>query len=160
MSSITISYPLSPQRIASEFRRMDETTEEVQQSLRDIPHLAKVLEYSLSDRAAQRREIERKDLLHHWSMHPQDRLRSILLSWMEEMEGEDGLLVVDPSDGTDTAHEEAHIRYIREVFMLVTSHAWEKAFLHLEQMRRELGSAILETLNLDSRYWLDVEVRL
>ena len=157
MSSITISYPLSPERIESEFRQMDETREEVRQSLRDIPHLAKVLEYSLSDRAAQMREIERKDLLHHWSMHPRDRLRSILLSWMEEMEGEGGLLVPDPSDGSVT-EEEAHNRYIREVFMLVTSHAWEKAFLHLEQMRRELGSAVLETLNLDSRYWLDVEV--
>lgn len=158
MSNITISYPLSPQRIKSEFRRMEETRKRTQESLRGIPHLAKVLEYSLSDRAAQMMKIDQNDLLHHWSMHPRDRLRSILLGWMEEMEGEGGLLVVDPSEGTDTAHEEAHIRYIREVFMLATSHAWEKAFLHLEQMRRELGSAILETLDLDSRYWLDVEV--
>ena len=73
------------------------------------------------------------------------------------MEGEGGLLVPDPSDGSVT-EEEAHNRYIREVFMLVTSHAWEKAFLHLEQMRRDLGCGVLETLNLDSRYWLDVEV--
>jgi hypothetical protein len=80
---------------------------------------------------------------------------SVLLDWIGEMGSEGGLLVPDGTEGDTTP---LMARYIREVFALVTVGAWSKAWLHLEAMRREFGEALLETLDLDSLYWLDVEV--
>ena len=161
MSNVSISFPLSSTRIESIFRRMDEdraeTTRDLQETIGGDPShpLMRVLTHIQSGKGQAGLAGRKEYLLSHWRQHPQERLVSVLLGWIEEMEGEGGLLV---PDGTEDDSTPLMNQYIREVFALVTVGAWSKAWLHLEAMRREFGDALLETLDLDSLYWLDVEV--
>ena len=61
-------------------------------------------------------------------------------------------------DGMEDEEDALLRRYLAESYWLATAHQWDKAFSHLAEMGRLLGSATLETLDLNSLYWVDVEV--
>jgi hypothetical protein len=149
--------PMSVDIMERELRVIDERRKETQAVLRSQSDtsglLAQALEWSLGEKARVLHERHQQDLVHYWRMRPTDRLVALLLYWVEERHG-GGLLGHPVEDEEDALLR----RYLVESYWLATAHQWDKAFLHLAEMGRLLGSATLETLDLDSLYWLDVEV--
>ena len=140
-----------------ELLAMNEHRREVQALMRekskDNPVLAETLKWSMGEKSRLLHEQRQQELLRHWRMRPTDRLMALLLYWVGQRR-EGGLL----SDPVEYEEDAVLHRYLMESYWLASAREWDKAFSHLAEMGRLLGSATLETLDLNSLYWVDVEV--